>query len=126
MIWESPDAAGNHVKHHSVKVDILSGRGLRSPLARKMNKTIAIPLLIVVMLLGAPAVAMEAAQSPAVKTVWDGAYTEPQAVRGQQGYVEKCASCHGPDLEGTQGSAVEVDGAPLIGPEFFERWREDD
>src|SRR5690242_14573672 len=60
------------------------------------------------------------------KTVWDGVYTAEQAKRGQAAYMEKCASCHGQNLEGTQGSAVEVDGSPLVGPSFIENWREDD
>src|SRR5438876_5681233 len=60
------------------------------------------------------------------KTVWDGVYTADQAKRGQTAFAEKCASCHGQNLEGTQGSAVEVDGSPLVGPSFIENWREDD
>lgn len=38
-----------------------------------------------------------AAPSP---SVWDGVYTEEQAKRGGSLYSERCAKCHGPDLEG--------------------------
>jgi hypothetical protein len=63
---------------------------------------------------------------PAAQTVWDGVYTPEQAKRGQAVFLEKCASCHGQDLGGTQGSAVEVDGTPLVGASFIEKWREDE
>ena len=59
------------------------------------------------------------------RTVWDGVYTTEQATRGQVAFAAKCASCHGANLEGTHGSAVEVDATPLIGPSFIEKWRED-
>src|SRR5215467_10635461 len=59
-------------------------------------------------------------------TVLDGVYSEAQAKRGQTAFLEKCASCHGQNLEGTNGSAVEVDGSPLVGTSFIENWREDD
>jgi hypothetical protein len=59
------------------------------------------------------------------RTVWDGVYTNVQARRGHRAFAEKCASCHGQNLEGTNGSAVEVDGSPLVGPAFIEDWRED-
>jgi S-disulfanyl-L-cysteine oxidoreductase SoxD len=52
------------------------------------------------------------------KTTWDGVYTEAQAKRGETGYAQACASCHGPDLSG-------VDAAPsLTGPEFLAEWND--
>jgi len=65
-------------------------------------------------------------QSNAGRTVWDGVYTSDQAKRGQTAFAEKCASCHGTALQGTEGSAIEVDAPPLVGPSFLEKWREDD
>ncbi len=54
-----------------------------------------------------------ATQSP---TVWDGIYTEEQALRGQQTYETACASCHGTDLSGG-------DEAPILsGGEFIWNW----
>lgn len=50
------------------------------------------------------------------KTVWEGVYTEQQAKRGQQTYLEKCAPCH---LDTLQGDGI----APaLVGSDFLSRW----
>jgi quinoprotein glucose dehydrogenase len=53
------------------------------------------------------------AQQP--RSVAQGVYTGPQAVRGQAVYAEKCASCHGPTLGGAQAP-------PLAGDEFMRVW----
>jgi quinoprotein glucose dehydrogenase len=64
------------------------------------------------------------AQSPSGRTgraavsVWDGVYTQAQAVRGRQSYEQKCANCHRPDLRGANGRA-------LVGPRFWQDWGED-
>jgi quinoprotein glucose dehydrogenase len=55
------------------------------------------------------------AQRPS-KTVLDGAYTAAQAQRGAAVYQSNCAKCH-------EGS--DVDGPPLTGDPFIDRWRED-
>jgi len=34
------------------------------------------------------------------RTVWDGVYTEEQAARGRNQYLQTCASCHAADLRG--------------------------
>ena len=57
---------------------------------------------------------MAAAQA---KTVWDGVFTEAQATRGEAAYFEECASCHGRDLVGGDGSPA----PPLAGDMFLER-----
>lgn len=54
----------------------------------------------------------------AVSTVWDGVYTNEQAVRGNTAYNANCAACHRSDLGGAQGR-------PLAGAKFFESWGED-
>ena len=36
----------------------------------------------------------------AATSVWDGVYTDEQAKRGEAIYDERCAACHGPELEG--------------------------
>ena len=46
------------------------------------------------------AVGAWAADEP--KTQWDGVYTEAQAARGALVYSQYCASCHGPDLSGSE------------------------
>ena len=63
------------------------------------------------------ATALAVAQAPAPKTVWDGAYTQDQADRGRSAYAGQCATCHGPALEGGEGSA-------LVGKPFWDKWRE--
>ena len=45
-------------------------------------------------------------------TVWQGVYSDPQADRGREQYA-KCASCHGPNLEG-QGAAGALRGSAFI------------
>jgi cytochrome c len=42
-------------------------------------------------------------------SVWDGVYTEQQALRGRSEYMQSCASCHAEDLRGksTAPSLVE-------------------
>ena len=49
-------------------------------------------------------------------SVWDGAYTEAQARRGEPLYEASCAECHGSDLNG-------LEMAPgLLGSEFAWNW----
>lgn len=59
-----------------------------------------------------------AAQStdPTVKTVWQGVYTEAQAVRGQSEYAAHCTNCHRDDLSGYNDI--------LKGRRFMEKYRE--
>jgi len=55
----------------------------------------------------------------ASRTVLDGAYTDAQAMRGENEYGTNCARCHGADLDG--GGA-----APTLHTlDFVDRWRED-
>ena len=60
------------------------------------------------------------AQQPSAQTprsVLDGVYTEEQTTRGASIYVQECASCHGPMLDG-----VDDKGPPLSGTVFMENW----
>jgi cytochrome c553 len=65
----------------------------------------------------------------AQRTVWDGIYTEQQALRGRTEYMQACASCHADDLRGksTAPSLVEESFAFLWGDrsvgELLERTR---
>jgi mono/diheme cytochrome c family protein len=80
---------------------------------------------------GAYAVGTPRAQDTATKprTVWDGVYTEEQAMRGQTQYLRACASCHAPDLRGgsTAPSLIEesisFQWADTTVGELFERIR---
>ena len=49
-------------------------------------------------------------------SVWDGAYTEEQAKRGEAIYQKECASCHGEDLKGKDQAP------PLTGNDFKMDW----
>src|SRR5690242_1743509 len=50
------------------------------------------------------------------RTVLDGVYTDAQAQRGEAAYGMNCAKCH---------EGADVDGPPLNGDPFLDRWRED-
>ena len=49
-------------------------------------------------------------------TVMGGVYTAVQAVRGEAAFGSNCAKCH---------EGADVDGPPLNGDPFIDRWRED-
>jgi mono/diheme cytochrome c family protein len=50
------------------------------------------------------------------RTVLDGVYTDAQARRGAEAYQNSCGKCH---------EGADVDGPPLTGDPFIDRWRED-
>ena len=50
------------------------------------------------------------------RTVWDGVYTEAQAVRGEKVSAEHCARCHGPTLTGAEAAPA------LVGDLFNANW----
>ena len=52
------------------------------------------------------------------KTVWDGVYTEAQAKKGEELYRQRCVSCHGADLGGTELAPS------LAGTEFTVNWND--
>jgi mono/diheme cytochrome c family protein len=52
----------------------------------------------------------------AERSVWDGVYSEAQSQRGEKVYTDSCASCHGPDLAGSQIVPA------LVGDEFLMKW----
>jgi mono/diheme cytochrome c family protein len=59
------------------------------------------------------------AQEPAAtetRSVWDGAYTEEQAKRGEALYQKECKGCHGVSLAGGESSP------PLTGGAFLSNW----
>src|SRR5262245_12414520 len=67
-------------------------------------------------LLFGPARTISSTQKPSQQ---GGIYTNAQAARGQAVYDNKCASCHGPRLEGGSASA-------LSGDKFADRWARGD
>jgi len=62
-------------------------------------------------------VSVVAAQN-AAGSVWDGVYTDAQAKRGEAIYYERCAACHGSDLEGGDMTPA------LVGGVFTSNWND--
>ena len=58
----------------------------------------------------------QATTTTAPASVWDGAYTEEQAKRGEPLYAQHCASCHGPELSGGEMAP------PLASGDFLSGW----
>jgi mono/diheme cytochrome c family protein len=67
---------------------------------------------------GLAAMSVYTASAQQAKTQWDGIYTAEQAKRGDALYVEKCASCHGDELNGGEMAPG------LIGGEFTANWND--
>jgi len=82
-------------------------------ISHKRHKTIGFLLCLLWLI---PPVGF-AAQSTK-KSVWDGAYTQEQADRGQTVYMENCGGCHQADL----GGKGEIPA--LKGDNFMERWHD--
>ena len=53
---------------------------------------------------------------PPNTSIWDGAYTEEQAKRGEPLYSQHCAACHGPELMGGEMAP------PLASGDFLSGW----
>jgi S-disulfanyl-L-cysteine oxidoreductase SoxD len=52
----------------------------------------------------------------AARNVWDGVYSADQAAQGKAIFADKCATCHGADLNGAEMAP------PLVGPTFLGDW----
>jgi cytochrome c len=65
-------------------------------------------------------------QAQAPQSVWDGAYTQLQAQRGEAKYQQQCAVCHGDALEGDaqteRGKQLNRVLPPLSGDVFKGNW----
>jgi len=82
-----------------------------------MQKRLCAGIFTIVVFTGLATVA--AAQEQAhPNTVWDGVFTAAQAERGKEAYAVNCSSCHGNDLQGGAGPAIQ-------GLQFVDNWRED-
>ena len=58
------------------------------------------------------------AGQPVKRTVWDGLYSQAQAVRGKDAYLRACASCHMEDLGGHEYAGA------LAGYPFQMKWED--
>jgi mono/diheme cytochrome c family protein len=63
--------------------------------------------------------AVVAVHGQAPRTVLDGVYTQPQALRGEVEYGSHCAQCHSADLDGAGAAPT------LHALDFLDRWRDD-
>jgi len=70
------------------------------------------PVIVVALILGA---AVGSAQEPRAASV---AYTRAQAARGEQLYQQRCAACHGEDVNGDGNGITPA----LFGPAFSANW----
>jgi mono/diheme cytochrome c family protein len=52
----------------------------------------------------------------AKRNAWDGVYSADQAAQGKALFADKCATCHGADLNGAEMAP------PLVGPTFLGDW----
>jgi len=59
------------------------------------------------------------AQDGTRRSVWDGVYTEAQALRGERDYGRSCERCHGVDLTGDPVTEVPA----LQSAPFVEHWQ---
>lgn len=50
-------------------------------------------------------------QPRVTRSVWDGVYTQEQATKGDELYLQQCVSCHGPSMEGGEMAPGLADGA---------------
>jgi len=73
---------------------------------------------LVLVVLGIAALGAFTLSAQDEQTQWDGIFTEEQALRGAQLYVEKCAACHGQDMLGGEMAPG------LIGGQFTANWNE--
>src|SRR5580765_8081469 len=77
-----------------------------------MQRSIKIALLLATM----SGVFPHALRGQTHATVLSGVYTAAQAARGETAFGSNCAKCH---------EGADVDGPPLNGDPFIDRWRED-
>ena len=76
------------------------------------NLTAGIASLALVLGLSAAALNAQTAK----RNVWDGVYSADQAAQGKALFADKCATCHGADLNGAEMAP------PLVGPTFLGDW----
>jgi len=85
---------------------------MRSDLAA-LSRSLA---LLVCAAWAASALTVARGETASAPSVLDGAYTEEQAIRGQELYYAHCLACHGEDLSGLDQAP------PLAGPQFSGVW----
>jgi mono/diheme cytochrome c family protein len=81
-----------------------------------MKIMLTLAILAVATIGASAALRPQTAESAAVRSVWAGVYSDPQAKRGDAIYARECSTCHGERLKGGEGAPA------LAGPEFISTW----
>ena len=55
-------------------------------------------------------------------SVWDGVYTDAQALRGKENYAGPCGKCHGYKLDGAPDDPDMFSTPPIAGAKFLRNW----
>ena len=91
-----------------------------------MRSSLKLSLVCVAVIAGLVSVGTVAANEPApqmgrsANNVWNGVFTEDQAMRGSSEFEANCAGCHESDVKPDNMDAQ------FVGKTFMERWREYD
>lgn len=83
-----------------------------------LSASIILAWILTIILFMGLAKAAAAQEQEHRSTVWDGVFTAAQADRGREAYALHCSSCHGNELQGGAGPALQ-------GLQFIDNWRED-
>jgi quinoprotein glucose dehydrogenase len=95
----------------------------------RQHRKITIPKIPTIPMIGGLlmlSAALFTIQAQAPESVWDGAYSQGQAQRGEAEYKQQCAACHGDALEGDaqtdRGKQLMRVLPPLSGDVFKGNW----
>jgi cytochrome c len=93
---------------------------LSIPLQRKLDMKSVLAALALVLVTIPFAVAQQSSEQ--TTSVWDGVYTEAQAIRGRDLYEGACGFCHGRRLDGAADDPDMRSAPPLARAKFFRNW----
>lgn len=77
-------------------------------------------VLGMLLLLATPPIIARAADT--ATSIWDGVYTEDQALRAEAFYPAACGKCHGYRLDGAPDDPDMFSTPPIAGRKFLRKW----
>jgi cytochrome c len=77
---------------------------------------LALVVLVITLPLTSRAQSQQSVAASDMRSVWDGVYTDEQALRGQPLYHDGCSACHGDSLKGSGETPA------LAGNTFLSNW----
>ena len=83
---------------------------------RQFLPKVTVGVSVVALALSASVIALKAQAPASAQTVWSGVFSADQATQGKTVFDNKCATCHGADLNGGEMSP------PLAGAAFVANW----